>query len=253
MTSLRILLIILISCTFSCQAQKSAVPSVLSKNVKINKDGSYYVEVDGKVYPMVSPKGISIDMAKPAFQGTEDGLLLTFKKPLAVKGIYYGFLPYDDSNHPMPVYRNFTEVNEEGKLEIDIRHLKGKYDMIGWVEKGMGSIGYRVMSGSGQPLYDGVITFTGKPEGPFSVANTIESGPTVNQVGSDSCVIAFVTNKSLKASVEVSRPGTRALTKIFIEKTNFTIKSILPKNQSFLKTLRSKLLWGEDIRNKTNL
>ncbi len=42
-------------------------------------------------------------------------------------------------------------------------------------------------------------------------------------------------------------------TKIFIEKTSFTIKSILPKNQSFLKTLRSKLLWGEDIRNKTNL
>ncbi|RCS26594.1 NAD kinase [Polaribacter sp. WD7] len=42
-------------------------------------------------------------------------------------------------------------------------------------------------------------------------------------------------------------------TKIFIEKTSYTIKSILPKNQSFLKTLRSKLLWGEDIRNKTNL
>lgn len=42
-------------------------------------------------------------------------------------------------------------------------------------------------------------------------------------------------------------------TEIFIEKTNFTIKSILPKNQSFLKTLRSKLLWGEDIRNKTNV
>lgn len=39
-------------------------------------------------------------------------------------------------------------------------------------------------------------------------------------------------------------------TKIFIEKTAFTIKSILLKNQSFLKTLRSKLLWGEDIRNK---
>ena len=42
-------------------------------------------------------------------------------------------------------------------------------------------------------------------------------------------------------------------TKIFIEKTDFTIKSVLPKNQSFLKTLRGKLLWGEDIRNKTNL
>lgn len=42
-------------------------------------------------------------------------------------------------------------------------------------------------------------------------------------------------------------------TTIFIEKTDFSIKSILPKNQSFLKTLRGKLLWGEDIRNKTNL
>lgn len=42
-------------------------------------------------------------------------------------------------------------------------------------------------------------------------------------------------------------------TKLIIEKANFTIKSVLPKNQSFLKTLRSKLLWGEDIRNSTNL
>ena len=42
-------------------------------------------------------------------------------------------------------------------------------------------------------------------------------------------------------------------TKLLIEKADFTIKSVLPKNQSFLKTLRSKLLWGEDIRNGTNL
>lgn len=40
---------------------------------------------------------------------------------------------------------------------------------------------------------------------------------------------------------------------IFIEKAPFTIKSILLENQSFLKTLRSKLLWGEDTRNKPNL
>lgn len=42
-------------------------------------------------------------------------------------------------------------------------------------------------------------------------------------------------------------------TKIFIEKASFSIKSIIPKNQSFLQTLRSKLLWGEDTRNETNL
>mgnify|MGYP000583800958 CR=1 FL=1 len=42
-------------------------------------------------------------------------------------------------------------------------------------------------------------------------------------------------------------------TKVFIKKAAFTIKSIIPKNQSFLQTLRSKLLWGEDTRNETNL
>lgn len=42
-------------------------------------------------------------------------------------------------------------------------------------------------------------------------------------------------------------------TKIFIQKATFTIKSILPANQSFLQTLRSKLLWGEDTRNQSNL
>lgn len=42
-------------------------------------------------------------------------------------------------------------------------------------------------------------------------------------------------------------------TKVFLEKAPFTIKSIIPNNQSFLQTLRSKLLWGEDTRNETNL
>lgn len=41
-------------------------------------------------------------------------------------------------------------------------------------------------------------------------------------------------------------------TTIYIEKADFTIKSILLENQSFLNTLRSKLLWGEDTRNKHN-
>lgn len=38
-------------------------------------------------------------------------------------------------------------------------------------------------------------------------------------------------------------------TKITIKKAPFTIKMIEPKDESFLKTLRNKLLWGEDKRN----
>jgi len=41
-------------------------------------------------------------------------------------------------------------------------------------------------------------------------------------------------------------------TKIYIEKSPFTIKSIIPSNHSFLTTLRTKLLWGEDTRNGSN-
>lgn len=42
-------------------------------------------------------------------------------------------------------------------------------------------------------------------------------------------------------------------TEVYLKKANFTIKTILLKNQSFLQTLRDKLLWGEDTRNETNL
>ncbi|WP_196885743.1 NAD kinase [Aureivirga sp. CE67] len=38
-------------------------------------------------------------------------------------------------------------------------------------------------------------------------------------------------------------------TEIYIEKAPFTIKTIEMEGQSFFKTLRSKLLWGEDTRN----
>ncbi len=41
-------------------------------------------------------------------------------------------------------------------------------------------------------------------------------------------------------------------TQIFIEKAPFTIKTIALTKQSFLETLRSKLLWGEDTRNLDN-
>lgn len=38
-------------------------------------------------------------------------------------------------------------------------------------------------------------------------------------------------------------------TEIFIKKASFTLKTIQLSQQSFLKTLREKLLWGEDKRN----
>ncbi|WGH75070.1 NAD kinase [Tenacibaculum tangerinum] len=49
-----------------------------------------------------------------------------------------------------------------------------------------------------------------------------------------------------------SRIATVSLeTKIKIQKAPFSIKTIVPKNQSYLNTLRGKLLWGEDTRNES--
>lgn len=215
MKPIRLLLLIIVSFAFSCKAQKSAVPAVLSKNIKTNKDGSLYVAYRDKIFPMIQPYGITIDMAKPEIKGSQNGLLFSFGKSSPVKGIYYGFLPYDDSNHPIPVYRRFDIIDSLGNLELNINVSTGKYDMVNWVERGMGSIGYRVIGQEGQMLYDGVISFMGKPGGPFFAANTIIDGPTVNQLGPDSCVIAFRTNKAIKTSIEVHQTGTRAAIKTF--------------------------------------
>jgi NAD+ kinase len=38
-------------------------------------------------------------------------------------------------------------------------------------------------------------------------------------------------------------------TELIIQKADFNIKMIEPKGESFLHTLRNKLLWGEDNRN----
>lgn len=42
-------------------------------------------------------------------------------------------------------------------------------------------------------------------------------------------------------------------TKLLVKKAPFTIKTIVLKKQSYLKTLRKKLLWGEDTRNEPML
>ena len=38
-------------------------------------------------------------------------------------------------------------------------------------------------------------------------------------------------------------------TEIIVEKADFTIKMVEYKSESFLKTIREKLLWGHDQRN----
>jgi NAD+ kinase len=38
-------------------------------------------------------------------------------------------------------------------------------------------------------------------------------------------------------------------TEVYIEKSRFTLKIVEINHQTFIKTLRDKLLWGQDVRN----
>jgi hypothetical protein len=151
-----------------------------------------YIAVDEKpTYTLSQVKG------NP--KGDVKGIAFYFGNNL--KGyLYYGFIAYGDSKHPLPVYFKETAPIINGEALINIKDkLSGKYDMIGWEKSGMGTLGYRVVAENGQILYDGKVSFSGK--GPFKVAPTITEGPLVNLISHTGGVISFETNEAIIAKI----------------------------------------------------
>jgi len=135
-------------------------------------------------------------------QGTNAGIAFDFKNPDFKGLMYYGFIHYNDSRHPLPVYRSSARI-ENGLVEINIKNdMSGKYDMIGWEETGMGTLGYRILNSYGQMIYDGIISFKGT--GPFEMASTIVEGPFINKLGPASVTVSFTTNIAVKAGINVN-------------------------------------------------
>ncbi len=134
-------------------------------------------------------------------KGDNKGIAFYFGKDFT-GWLYYGFIPYGDSKHPMPVYFKKAAHIVNGAALINILdNLSGKYDMIGWQKKGYGTIGYRVVNEEGDILYDGKVSFTGK--GPFKVTTTITQGPFINLLEDDGATISFTTNTQTKESVKI--------------------------------------------------
>ncbi len=185
--------------TVQACAQQSIVP-IVHQNIEVS-EGKAYIEADGTRFEEFTPTNrLGLSHMKGTFTGTETGLTVDFGQPTLSGTMYYGFIPYGDSRHPMPVYFKAPAKIVEGKTEIIITdELDGRYDMVKWEEKGIGTFGYRVVNEAGTLLYDGKITFTGK--GPFQVVPTVIEGPFVCKVGPDSAVIAFVTQLPVQASV----------------------------------------------------
>ncbi|MDW7692490.1 metallophosphoesterase [Flammeovirgaceae bacterium SG7u.111] len=181
--------------------EKIEIPSIYS-NMMHDKDGKLYIDVNGeKAYEKIEKPFFTLQQAQGTVTGIPLGLFLDFQNPDLNGTLYYGFIPYGDSKHPLPVYFRSSEKVVTGRATIKIKLMGGKYDMIGWEERGQGIIGYRLINDEGKMIYDGRICFEGK--GPFKVDETIVEGPFVNKVTPEGATISFTTNRETKGMVTV--------------------------------------------------
>ena len=157
-------------------------------------EGQKFVEYDVPVFHRLSE-------FKGAFSGSEKGLTFDFNSDFNGT-LYFGFIPYSDYKHPQPVFFKRPAKIEEGRGEINIDQLRGKYDMIGWEESGRGVFGYRVADDAGTILYDGRIAFKGT--GPFETSATLTEGPFIHNVGADSVQISFSVDRPVEVRISVS-------------------------------------------------
>lgn len=180
---------------------KKAIPAVHS-NIGFS-GGKYYVESAGKKYEeIVNSSGLSLDAFAVAARGTRKGIDFDFQLPGLTGTLFYGFIPYGDSKHPLPVYFKRSSEIVEGRASINIaEQLSGVYDMVGWQKSGKGTLGYRVVNSEGNFLYDGKVSFKGT--GPFEIDVTIIEGPFVNLLTDEGATISFVTNEESKAIIKV--------------------------------------------------
>ena len=211
------------------------IPAVYS-NIHQAEDGRLYVERNGeKFYENLASPQYTLSQIKGNPKGDTRGISFDFEDPDLNGRLYYGFIPYGDSKHPLPVYFRSAATITNGKTAIDITRMRGKYDMIGWERSGKGTIGYRVINGTGTIIYDGKVGFSGT--GPFSVDTTLIEGPFVNLVTSDGATISFETNIPTTAQVLVNE-------KIFSSADTSTHHEILINGLQANQTYSYEIVFG---------
>ncbi|NNF20994.1 MAG: hypothetical protein HKN67_03555, partial [Saprospiraceae bacterium] len=113
---------------------------------------SAFFDLDGKrYYELFSPASYTLDRVKGTALGTATGIFIDFQDEEFTGKLMYGFIPFGDSKHPHPVYFRASADIIQGRATINLSQvLSGRYDMIGWQEKGYGTIGYRVINDEGR-------------------------------------------------------------------------------------------------------
>jgi hypothetical protein len=174
---------------------------LIHHNLKQDDVGPHFSIQGNKYYQAILRKSYSLPSLYGYPEGTHTGINFNFQDSLLNGLLFYGLIPYDDSRHPQPIFFRTPAKIVGGKTSVMITELAGRYDMIGWVSKGKGTLGYRVINEKGEFIYDGVIGFRGT--GPFETDDTIIEGPFINILTDKSVVISFKTNTEIRAEVVI--------------------------------------------------
>jgi len=184
-----------------CLSAIAQIPAIHS-NIHLDKNGKMYIKLDTTlIYEKTENALLNLNRFRDGISGAEKGLDFDFGNDFNGT-LYYGFIHFNDSKHPMPVFFKSSSNIKNGLAQINIKNnLANQYDMIGWQKSGKGTLGYRVLNDKGVIIFEGMISFKGK--GPFEVDDSIISGPFVNLVTDKSVVISFDTNNKIIAKVIV--------------------------------------------------
>ncbi len=202
-----LILLLLFSCKSTSQTtQKSIIPDVYS-NIHLDETGKMYLEKDGeRIYETISNSDYTLSNMKGNPKGTAKGIAFDFGIPDFTGTLYFGFIPFKDSKHPLPVYFKRPSTISKGKTNLNIKQMAGRYDMIDWEENGKGTLGYRVVTERGTILYDGIVSFKVTANG-FEVVAGIIEGPFVDLITDTGLTISLETNLSTTVKVKVNDIG----------------------------------------------
>jgi len=134
--------------------------------------------------------------------GTKNGIAFNFHNPGFNGIIYYGLYSRLPQKYAYPVFFKKFAMIKNGKAQINLKQLAGKYDIAGWEKTGHMKLGYRIVNSRGDILFDGKVNIKGK--GPFTPDLTINTGPLLNKQSDSSMVVWFETNMPCRPYVEVN-------------------------------------------------
>ena len=188
-------------------APLAAIPKVFQHAVEYQGRQLVLRDKDkGVTYPLRQEKpAYQLAQFTRAIKGNKQGLVFDFTSgENTVNGtLYFGLIDTNNSRYPLPVYFKKAAAIIDGKAEVNLKQLSGKYDATGWRKSGQGELGYRVVNAKGEMIFDGQVSFLYQG-GAFRESLGFIRSPSIHNVTATSAVLAFETNFNSSAVIRLN-------------------------------------------------